>query len=283
MQLKPRPIGHSENLRALQNYAKSTLSVQSRFGRIKTGWQHICLQHGLPNILSPLLRLEVKVAQWCMILCNPMDYTWNSPGQNTGVGSCSLRQGIFPTRRLNPGLPHCRRILYQLSHWGSPNAGMSSLSLLQRIFPIQESNQGLLHCRQILYQLSLLLRKKIPFKILLLIDNAPGHPKALIEIDYEISVVFILLTQHPSCSPLIRESFWLSSLVHCRCSVVKSCLTLCDPVDCSTIGFPVPHHLPEFAQVHVNWLHQWCHPAISSSVALSSHYLRNTLHTAIVP
>ena len=40
---------------------------------------------------------------------------WNSPGQNTGVGSCSLLQGIFPTQGSNPGLPHCRRILYQLS------------------------------------------------------------------------------------------------------------------------------------------------------------------------
>ena len=33
---------------------------------------------------------------------------WNSPGQNTGVGSLSLLQGIFPTQGLNPGLPHCR-------------------------------------------------------------------------------------------------------------------------------------------------------------------------------
>ena len=41
---------------------------------------------------------------------------WNSPGQNTGVGSLSLFQGIFPTQGSNPGLLHCRRILYQLSH-----------------------------------------------------------------------------------------------------------------------------------------------------------------------
>ena len=41
---------------------------------------------------------------------------WNSPGQNTRVGSLSLLQGIFPTQGLNPGLPHWRRILYQLSH-----------------------------------------------------------------------------------------------------------------------------------------------------------------------
>ena len=40
---------------------------------------------------------------------------WNSPGQNTGVGSLSLLQGIFPTRGVNSGLPHCRRIVYQLS------------------------------------------------------------------------------------------------------------------------------------------------------------------------
>ena len=45
---------------------------------------------------------------------------WNSPGQNTGVGSFSLLQGIFPTQGSIPGLPYCRWILYQLSHKGSP-------------------------------------------------------------------------------------------------------------------------------------------------------------------
>ena len=45
---------------------------------------------------------------------------WNSPGQNTGAGSLSCLQGIFPTQTSYPGLPHCRRILYQLSHKGSP-------------------------------------------------------------------------------------------------------------------------------------------------------------------
>ena len=45
---------------------------------------------------------------------------WDSPDQNTGVGSLSLPHGIFPTQRSNPGLLHCRRILYQLSHKGSP-------------------------------------------------------------------------------------------------------------------------------------------------------------------
>ena len=49
-------------------------------------------------------------------LCSP----WNSPGQNAGVGSLSLLQGIFPTQGSNPGLPHCQWILYLLSHKGSP-------------------------------------------------------------------------------------------------------------------------------------------------------------------
>ena len=45
---------------------------------------------------------------------------WNFPGQNAGVGSLSLLQGIFPTQGLNPGLLNCSWILYQLSHKGSP-------------------------------------------------------------------------------------------------------------------------------------------------------------------
>ena len=64
----------------------------------------------------------MKVAQSSLTLYDPMDYTyspWNSSGQNTGVGSLSLLQGIFPTQGSNPDLPHCRWILYQVSHKGS--------------------------------------------------------------------------------------------------------------------------------------------------------------------
>ena len=46
---------------------------------------------------------------------------WNSPDPNTGVGSLSLLHGNFLTQGSNPGLLHCRQILYQLSHKGSPN------------------------------------------------------------------------------------------------------------------------------------------------------------------
>ena len=75
----------------------------------------------------------------------------NSPGQNTGEGSLSFLQGIFPTQGSNPGLPHCRQIFLPAEPQGKPkNSGVGSLSLLQRIFPTQESNQGLLRCRWIL-------------------------------------------------------------------------------------------------------------------------------------
>ena len=60
--------------------------------------------------------LSVSDSLWSHGLYSP----WNSPGQNTGDGSHSLLQGIFPTQRLNLGLPHCKQTLYYLSHQGSP-------------------------------------------------------------------------------------------------------------------------------------------------------------------
>ena len=67
------------------------------------------------------------VIQSCPALCDPMDCSppgfsvhGDSPGKNTEVGYRALLQGIFPTQGFNPCLPHCRQILYQLSHKGSP-------------------------------------------------------------------------------------------------------------------------------------------------------------------
>ena len=65
------------------------------------------------------------VTQLCPTPCNSMDCSppgfsvrGDSPGKNTGVGCHALLQGIFPTQGLNPGLLHCRPILYQLSYQG---------------------------------------------------------------------------------------------------------------------------------------------------------------------
>ena len=67
------------------------------------------------------------VFQSHLILCNPMDCSppgssvhGDSPGKNTEVVCHALLQGLFPSQGSNPGLPHCRQILYHLSHQGSP-------------------------------------------------------------------------------------------------------------------------------------------------------------------
>ena len=68
---------------------------------------HVC------SVVSDSLQLH---GLWPSRLLCP----WDSPGKNTGLGCYSLLQGIFLTQGLNPGLLHCRQILYCLTHWGSP-------------------------------------------------------------------------------------------------------------------------------------------------------------------
>ena len=64
--------------------------------------------------------MKVRVTYSCPTLCDPMDYTVHGILQNTEVGSLSLLLGIFPTQGSNPGLLHCRWILYKLIYQGSP-------------------------------------------------------------------------------------------------------------------------------------------------------------------
>ena len=66
----------------------------------------------------------------------------------------------------------------------------------------------------------------------------------------------------------VRKLHSVSSCCYCCCSVAKSCETVHDPVDCSTPGFPVPHNLPEFVQIHVHWVNdtiQSFHPLLFPS------------------
>ena len=73
---------------------------------MRVKWDNVlCLEHERPSV-------------WLFV--TPWNSPCNSPSQNTGVGSRSLLQRIFPTQRSNPGFPHCRWILYQLNHQGSP-------------------------------------------------------------------------------------------------------------------------------------------------------------------
>jgi len=81
------------------------------WARLKVAYIYLCL-----------------VTQSCSTLCNPVDCSppgssvhGDSPGKNTGVGSLSLLWGIFLTQGSNPGILHCRRILYHLSHQAVKN------------------------------------------------------------------------------------------------------------------------------------------------------------------
>ena len=80
-------------------------------------------------------------------LCNHMDSPRNSPGQNTGVRSLSLLQGIFPTQDQTRS-PELQADSLPAEPQGKPkNTGVGRLSLLQWIFLTQESNPDLLLCR----------------------------------------------------------------------------------------------------------------------------------------
>ena len=86
--------------------------------------------------------VHAKSLQSCPTLCDPMDCSppgssvhGESPSKNTGVGCHALLLRIFPTQGSNPGLPHCRRILYQLSHQGSPQLRVVMVFAAPLFFP----------------------------------------------------------------------------------------------------------------------------------------------------
>ena len=143
----------------------------------------------------------------------------NSPGQNTGVGSLSLLQGIFPTQGSNPGLPHCRQILYQLSHQGSPRI------VEWAAYPFSRGSSWS--------------------------RNRTGVSW--------IACIFFT-------NWVMRET-----------PVAKSSPTLHDSMDYNPPEFPVTHHLPDFAQVHVHCIGdaiQPSHPLLPPSPSafnLSQH------------
>ena len=82
-------------------------------------WGHLifCSVYVCVSLLClPLIKWKRKSFSCVWLFVTPR----NSPGQNTGVGSLSLLQGIFPTQGSKPGLPYCRQILYLLSRKGKP-------------------------------------------------------------------------------------------------------------------------------------------------------------------
>ena len=95
---------------------------------------------------------------------------WNSPGQNTEVGSLSLLQEIFPIQRSNPGLPHYRQILYQLRHQGNPR-------ILERSFFIGSSRPR--NLTQVSHTAG---------------DSLPAEPQGKAEYIYTSVIMFLFLS-----------------------------------------------------------------------------------------
>ena len=87
--------------------------------------RHLVALVWIINIKALMENINIKWSESHSVMCDSFQLHGlysprNSPGQNTGVRSLSLLQGIFPTQGWNPGVPHCRWILYQLSLKGSP-------------------------------------------------------------------------------------------------------------------------------------------------------------------
>ena len=98
------------------------------------------------------MKVKVKAAQWCLTLCDPLNYTVH------GILQARILEWVaipFSIGSSQPRSPALQVDSLPAEPPGKPqNTGVGSLSLLQWIFPTQELNQGLLHCRQILCQLS---------------------------------------------------------------------------------------------------------------------------------
>ena len=128
-------------------------------------WNLLSMMLGCIIPLLPLTPLRSSlIKKWKSL--SPV-WLWDSPGQNTAGSSLSFLQEIFSTQGSNPGLPHCRWILHQLSHKGSPRI----LEWVAYPFSRESSRprnrtqgcRNLLHCRQILYHLSYQVKESSKF------------------------------------------------------------------------------------------------------------------------
>ena len=115
-------------------------------------WTLDCLPCSLLSPTFPLFYISLLpskqgtqflVTQSWPTLCNPMDCSLpgssvhgDSPGKNTGMGFLALLQGISPTQGSNPGLLHCRQILYWLSQQGSPTLVKPNLQHLHHLLHV---------------------------------------------------------------------------------------------------------------------------------------------------
>ena len=101
---------------------KETIVEINAFDQEVNKWKTDLTLATKPNVICALKWSEVKVAQSYLTVCDSMDYIIHGILQSRILEWVAIpfSRGIFPTQEFNPGLLHCRRILYQLSHQGSP-------------------------------------------------------------------------------------------------------------------------------------------------------------------
>ena len=128
---KPKLLWSIHLLQSRGECAHGDTKAPSRKSHGRTGRQHLKSHTGFCSHSSSQSGKHVnpkpevlRESESCSAVSDSLQphglYTpLDSPGPNTGVGSISLLQGIFPTQESNPGLPHCRWILDQMSHKGS--------------------------------------------------------------------------------------------------------------------------------------------------------------------
>ena len=117
--------------------SQDDLGVRSHTDAIHSTFLHLLCALGLELIVCT--GKESEVTQSCPTLFNPMDCSppmdyrvlspWDFPGMTTGVGCHFHLQGIFLTQGWNPGLPHCRQMLYHLNYQGSPQYAIINVFL----------------------------------------------------------------------------------------------------------------------------------------------------------
>ena len=145
---------------------------------------------------------------------------------NTAHQLCEKVQVLLTSGGLNPAHLCCRQIIYRLNHQ-------------QTIFRSKKKSQPIS---------SIHASPKPCTKSVDCFAQRTAWPEWL---PY-YKAIHSALTSHVRCWVIVSPAYDPPLFKCCCCSVTQVCLTLCNPVDCSTSGFPVLHHLLELAQTHVH-------------------------------
>ena len=154
------------------------------------------------------------------------------------MGSLSLLQGIFPTQRLNPGLLHCRQVLHQLNHKGSPRVLEWVAYLFSSGSSWPRNWTGVSHVTGRFFTSWAIREAKLNYIFYISPSNTLARQLNSV-IDKTATLGY---------SQTIIHFFPYQSVQSLSCVQ----LFAKDPNDCSTPGFPVHHQLQELAQTHVH-------------------------------